>query len=141
MTVSNMRMVAFEIHEPQCVLILGGEAGALRVRWAEYRDRWCGGTKQMIKARRKNVLRSVHHVQFDPIERRWRVERDDIGRDVLIIGPRVALLHSVRDESDRYMDDQMADLFGNRGWIAREAADAAARLAERMGCELERVAL
>ena len=73
--------------------------------------------------------------------RHLEVERDEIGRDVLIIGPRIALLHSVRDESDRFMDDQMADLFGNRGWIAREAADAAARLAERMGCELERVAL
>lgn len=138
---SHIRMVAFEIHEPHCVLILGGEAGALRVRWTEYRDRWCGGMKGMIKARRKNVLHAVHSVQFDPIERRWRVERDEIGRDILIVGPRVALLHSVRDDSDRYIDDQMADLFGNRGWIAREAADAAASLAERMGCELERVAL
>ncbi|MCD1590383.1 hypothetical protein K7H13_06375 [Qipengyuania citrea] len=138
---SHKRMMAFEIGEPRCVLILGGEAGALRVRWSQYRDAWCGGTKQMIKARRKGLLRTVHSVQFDPIERRWRVERDEIGRDVLIIGPRIALLHSVRDESDRFMDDQMADLFGNRGWIAREAADAAARLAERMGCELERVAL
>jgi len=97
---SHKRMMAFEIGEPRCVLILGGEAGALRVRWSQYRDAWCGGTKQMIKARRKGLLRTVHSVQFDPIERRWRVERDEIGRDVLIIGPRIALLHSVRDESD-----------------------------------------
>lgn len=95
----------------------------------------------MHKARRKGVLHSVHSLQFDPIERRWRVQRDEIGLDILVIGPRVALLHSVRDEPDRYVDEQMSDLFGDRGWIAREAADVAAALAVRMGCELERVAL
>lgn len=138
---SHRRMTAVEVGEPLCVLILGGEIGVQRLRWAEYRDRWCNGTKGMIRARRKGELHTVHHVRFDPVERRWRVERDEIGHDVLVIGPRVCLLHSLRDESDRYMDDQMADLFGNRGWIAREAADAAAALSVRMGCELERVAL
>ncbi|WP_394270638.1 hypothetical protein [Qipengyuania sp.] len=134
-------MVAFEIYEPRCVLILGGEAGAQRLRWTEYRDRWRGGLKGMQKARRKGLLRSVHSLQFDPVERRWRIERDEIGRDVLIIGPRVALLHSIRDEPDRYLDDQMSDLFGDRCWIAEEAAVAAAALAVRMGAELERVTL
>ena len=138
---SHRRMTAVEVGEPLCVLILGGEIGVQRLRWAEYRDRWCNGTKGMIRARRKGLLRTVHSLQFDPVERRWRIERDEIGRDTLIIGPRVCLLHSLRDESDRYMDDQMADLFGNRGWIAREAADAAAALSVRMGCELERVVL
>lgn len=138
---SPTRMTAFEIGEPRCVLILGGEIGAQRLRWTEYRDRWCNGTKGMIRARKKGLLRTVNSLQFDPVERRWRVERDECSRNVLVIGPRVCLLHSLRDESGRCMDDQMADLFGNRGWIAREAADAAAALSVRMGCELERVAL
>lgn len=39
------------------------------------------------------------------------------------------------------MDDQLADLFGDRAWISREAAQAAAALSERMGIELERVTI
>lgn len=138
---SHRRMTAVEVGEPLCVLILGGEVGVQRLRWTEYKDRWCGGIKGMIAARKKGLLRTVHRVEFDPVERRWRIERNGIGRDDLVIGPRVCLLHSLRDESDRDLDAQMADLFGNRGWIAREAADAAAALSVRMGCELERVAL
>ena len=141
MTETQRRMVAFEIGEPRCVLVLGGEIGAVRLRWCDYRDRWCGGTKRMIGARKRGLLHTVAVVQFDRFERRWRVERDEIGRPVLIIGPRVALIYSLRDESDRCLDDQMADLFANRGWIAREAADAAAALCVRMGGELERVGL
>ncbi|MGX7926215.1 hypothetical protein ACWPMX_06535 [Tsuneonella sp. HG094] len=138
---SKVPMTAFEIGEPRCVLVLGGEIGAIRLRWSEYRDQWCRGIKRMVRARKKGLLHTVAEVRFDRIERRWRVERDDIGRPVLVIGPRVALIHSLRDDTDRDLDAQMADLFGNRGWIAREAADAAAALYERMGGELERVAL
>lgn len=141
MAETQRRMVAFEIGEPRCVVVLGGEIGAIRLRWSDYRDQWCGGTKRMIRARKKGLLGTVHSLQFDRIERRWRVERDEIGRPVLVIGPRVALIYSLRDESDRDLDAQMADLFGNRGWVARAAADAAAALCVRMGGELERVGL
>lgn len=141
MPVNAVRMMAFEVGEPRCVLILGGEAGAIRLRWAEYRDRWCGGLKGMIRARKKRLLQTVAEVRFDRVERRWRVEQDEIGRDVLIVGPRACLIHCCRDESDRWMDDQLADLFGDRRWIAQEAANAAAALSERMSYDMERVAL
>lgn len=134
-------MIAFQIHKPDCVLVLGGEIGAHRMKRSEYVRDWCGSTKRMLMARRKGLLRDVAEVWFERAERRWRVERDEIGRDVLIVGPRVALLHCCRDESDRTMDAQLADLFGDRGWIAREAAQAAGALSERMGIELERVAI
>lgn len=133
-------MVAFDVYEPRHVLILGGEIGTVRLTWTEYLKDWCGGLKGVHKARRKSKLISVHSVRFDRVERRWRVERDELQRDVLVIGPRVALLHSLRDETDRYLDDQLGDLFA-QPWIAREAAHAAAALSVRMGCELERVAL
>ena len=141
MAETQRRMVAFEIGEPRCVVVLGGEIGAIRLRWTEYRRGWCGGATRMIRARRMDLLQSVHSLKFDPMERRWRVERDEIGRPILIIGPVVALIHSLRDASDRDLDAQMADLFGDRGWIAREAADAAGALCERLGGALERVAL
>lgn len=136
---THRRMVAFEIGEPRCVVVLGGEIGAIRLRWPHYRDRWCGGIKGVIRARRMDLLQSVHSLKFDPMERRWRVARDEIGRPVLIIGPAVALVHALRDwQADRWLDDQMRDLFGDRGWIAREAADAAAALCVRMGGALKR---
>lgn len=132
-------MIAYQIHQPDCVLVLGGEVGAHRMQRSEYVRDWCGSTKRMLHARRRGLLRDVAEVRFERAERRWRVERDEIGRDVLIVGPRVALLHCCRDETDRTMDDQLADLFGDRGWIAREAAHAAAALAHRIGVEMERV--
>ena len=134
-------MIAYLIDKPDCVLVLGGEVGAQRLRRSEYLRDWCGSTKRMLRARRKGLLRDVAEVRFERAERRWRVERDEIGREVLIIGPRVCLLHCCRDESARPMDEQLADLFGDREWIAREATQAAAALALRAGYELECVAL
>ncbi len=135
-------MTAFEVFAPRHVLVLGGEVGAQRVTWTRFHDEWCGGsTRRVREARRKGLLHSVHSIDFDPVERRWRVDRDCVGRDVLVVGPRVCLLHSVRDDSDRCMEAQLADLFGDKVWVAREAASAASALSERMGADLERLTL
>ncbi len=134
-------MIAFDVYQPRCVLVLGGQVGAQRLTREAFERDWCVGRKQALKARRKGLLRSVHSISFDRFERRWRAERDAIGRDVLVIGPRVALLHCARDESDRWMQDQLVDLFGDRGWLAREAAEAAGALSARLGHELESAAI
>ena len=66
---SKTRMTAFEIGEPRCVLVLGGEIGALRLTWSEYSRDWCGGLKGFHNARRKGALHTVHNINFDPVER------------------------------------------------------------------------
>ena len=134
-------VIAYLIDKPDCVLVLGGEVGVQRLRRSEYTRDWCGSTKRMLRARRKGLLVDVAEVRFERAERRWRVERDEIGRDVLVVGPRVCLLHCCRDESSRPMDGQLVDLFGDRHWMADEAAHAAAALAERQGYGIERIAV
>ena len=134
-------MKAYQIATPDRVLVLGAPDGPHLLRRSTYVRTWCGGQKRVIRARRKGLLVDVAEVRFDANEPRWRVDRDEIDRDVLVIGPRIALMHCCRDESERAMEDQLADLFDDRGWIAREAAQAAGALLKKMGFELERVPL
>ena len=133
-------MIAYRIAEPDCVLILGAHDGPHLLRRSTFLKRWCGTTKRMHLARKKDILVDVAAVGFDEDEAAWRVETDSIGRPVLTIGPWVALLHCCADPSDRFMDRQLSDLFAPRHWIAREASVAAGALADRLGIETERFA-
>lgn len=133
-------MIAFQIHQPDRVLILGAHDGPHLLRRSTFLKRWCGTTKRMHAARRQASLIDVAVVQFDEVEPYWRVEMDECSRPVLVVGPWVALLHCCADPSDRFMDQQLGDLFAPRHWIAREAAVAAGALADRLGIETERVA-
>ena len=130
-------MIAFDVAAPPCVLALGGKDVALRLTLAEY-ERRCGGRAELIEARQQGSLRPVHSIQFDAYEPRWRVERDCIDRDVLIVGAAVALALVLHDDSDRFVDDQVKRwLFPT--WEANEVAEAVARLAPAVGCEAERL--
>lgn len=132
-----MRMRAFDVYEPRCVLMLGSAVGAQRLTWTAFLRDWCGGLKGYQRARQKGHLQGVHHVAFDRFERRCRVERDCIGREVLVIGPRACLLYLWQDETDRCDAHVLRDLFGDWHDTAREAAYAAHQLWRRMGGELE----
>ena len=133
-------MIAYRIAEPDRVLVLGARDGPHLLRRATFLKRWCGTTKRMHLARKKDILVDVAEVRFERSEPYWRVETDEVSRPVLTIGPWIALLHCCADPSDRFIDQQLSDLFAPRHWIAREAAVAAGVLADRLGIETERFA-
>lgn len=134
-------MIAYQIHNPDRVLVLGAPNGPHLLRRSTFVKRWCGNAKRAQTARKKGLLVDVAVVDFDEDEARWRVETDSIGRPCLVVGPAVALAYCCQDQTDRTIDAQLGDLLAPRGWIAREAAQAAAALAHRIGVEMERVAV
>lgn len=133
-------MISYYIGELDRYLVLGAHDGVHLLRRSVFLKRWCSTQKRMHRARQQGILRDVAVVDFDENEAWWRVETDECNRPVLTIGAWVALLHCCSDSSDRFMDQQLSDLFAPRHWIAREAAVAAGALADRLGIETERVA-
>lgn len=77
-------MYAICVHSPEHVLLVGEYTGVRRLRTAMLR-RTLGGWRGFVRARKQGHMRHVHHVRYDAALVA-RMDRDELGRDMLVVG-------------------------------------------------------
>ena len=131
-------MIAFDIYQPGCVVIVRSSGPVVRLTQVQFRD-LLKDRVTIIQARRRGALQSVHHVEFERREPEHRVERDCIGRDILHVGPRFLTRYwlSLPDaRQDRCLHDVAGDLIHDE-LDADLAGRGMGRMMQMAGAELE----
>ena len=81
----TQRMFAISVHDPEHVLLVGERFGVRRLRTAMLR-RTLGGWRGFVRARKQGHMRHVHHAAYDSGEDHARYGRDELGRDIVVLG-------------------------------------------------------
>ena len=130
-------MHAYEIHQPNCYVIVRTHGHVARLSPVAFRN-LLADRKGLWRAREKSALTSVVEVLFDADETDHRVEIDCINRPVLLVGAAFLFRYWATlpdNRQDRWFDDIASDLI-DRPDTARDAADGMTQLARSHGVVL-----